>query len=103
MVWLVLIFSGALEAVWAGALNSMGERLRVETLLLFVGAMALSLSGLGVAMRSIPIGTAYAVWVGVGAVVTVAYGILALGDPAGVLRLACIGLIIVGIAGLNFA
>ncbi len=103
MTWLVLILSGALETVWAGALNSLNGRFRPAIAVLLVVSMGLSLAGLAYAMRSIPIGTAYAVWVGVGSVVTVAYGILALGDPAGALRLGCIALIVVGIIGLNFA
>ena len=68
---------------------------------LTVGAMAISLGLLGLALRDLPVGTAYAVWTGVGAVGTAALGIMLFGDPATLPRLACIGLIVAGIAGLK--
>jgi len=68
---------------------------------LAVAIMALSLGLLGLALKSLPVGTAYAVWTGIGTVGTAGLGILLLGEPAGALRLACIGLIVAGIMGLK--
>ncbi len=65
--------------------------------------MALSLALLGLALKSLPVGTAYAVWTGIGAVGTAVLGIYLFNEPATVLRLACIGLIVAGIGGLRFA
>lgn len=78
MSWFILVLSGALEAVWAAALHRAGQSSgwrRVAPALLFVLALAASTGGLALAMQSIPIGTAYAVWVGVGVVLTSAYAI----------------------------
>jgi quaternary ammonium compound-resistance protein SugE len=74
MSWLVLVLSGVLEAVWATALGRSEGFSRLVPSLVFVVAAALSMIGLGYAMRTLPVGTSYAVWVGVGASLTVAYG-----------------------------
>lgn len=103
MSWLILIISGLLETVWAAALHSATERFRIHVAALFLVAASASLVGLAVAMRSIPIGTAYAAWVGIGAVGTVAYGAFALGEPLSALRLLCVGLVVAGVVGLKFA
>ena len=71
--------------------------------LLTIAAMALSLALLGLALRDLPVGTAYAVWTGIGAVGTAALGIYLFSEPATALRLGCIGLIVAGIVGLKFA
>lgn len=76
MPWIILILSGALEAVWAAALHRAAQvsgRRRIAPGVLFLAAVAASTGGLAVAMQSIPTGTAYAVWVGVGVVLTSAY------------------------------
>ena len=73
MAWLVLVVSGVLEAVWATALGKSDGFTRLVPSLVFGVALALSMVGLAVAMRSLPVGTSYAVWVGIGAVLTVAY------------------------------
>lgn len=78
MSWLILILSGALEAVWAAALHRTFQasgRRRVAPALLFLAAVLASMAGLAIAMQAIPTGTAYAVWVGVGVVLTSVYAI----------------------------
>jgi quaternary ammonium compound-resistance protein SugE len=74
MAWLVLVVSGVLEAVWAVALGKSEGFSRLVPSLVFLVGIVLSMGGLAYAMRSLPIGTAYAVWVGVGASLTVAFG-----------------------------
>lgn len=73
MSWIVLIVSGALEAVWANALARSEGFTRLVPVVVFFVAAALSMGGLGYALRDIPVGTGYAVWVAIGAVTTVAY------------------------------
>jgi quaternary ammonium compound-resistance protein SugE len=80
-----------------------GSFTRLFPSLLTAAAMVLSLALLGLALKTLPVGTAYAVWTGVGAVGTAALGIYLFSEPATALRLACIGLIVLGIAGLKFA
>jgi quaternary ammonium compound-resistance protein SugE len=89
------------ETGWAIGLKYTNGFTRLWPSLLTVAAMLVSLGLLGLALRSLPIGTAYAVWTGIGAVGTVVLGVLLFGEPATVLRLACIALIVVGIAGLR--
>lgn len=103
MYWVVLILSGALETVWAAALNSLGEKFRVGIAAIFAVAALLSLGGLTYAMKTIPVGTAYAVWVGVGVVFTVAYGAIALDEPLSLLKILFVAMILGGIVGLKFA
>jgi quaternary ammonium compound-resistance protein SugE len=81
MAWLVLVVSGVLEAVWAVALGKTEGFTRLTPSIVFLVAISASMGGLAYAMRNIPIGTAYAVWVGIGAALTVAYG-MATGDEA---------------------
>ena len=101
--WIILIVSGVFEAVWATALGkSEGFSKPVPTVVFGVG-LVLSMIGLAVAMRDIPTGTAYAVWVGVGAVGTAILGIVLLGEPANPGRLISLGLIVAGIIGLKLA
>ncbi|MEU0842194.1 SMR family transporter [Streptomyces sp. NPDC005962] len=101
MAWILLMLSGLLETVWAAALSASHGFSRLRPTLLFVVAAALSMGGLSYAMRSIPIGTGYAVWVAIGAVGTAAYGMIALGDPASAGRIVCLGLIVSGVVGLK--
>lgn len=79
MAWIVLLVSGVMEAVWATALGKAAGFSRLIPSIVFFVALALSMVGLAFAMRSLPTGTAYAVWVGIGAVLTVAYA-MATGD-----------------------
>ena len=76
MSWFVLVLSGVLEAVWATALGRSEGFSRLAPSLVFAGALVLSMLGLAYAMRELPVGTAYAVWVGIGAVLTVAIAIV---------------------------
>ncbi|MGK3200607.1 DMT family transporter [Amycolatopsis sp. MEPSY49] len=98
MSWLVLILSGILETVWAAALKGFFKPASVVT---FAVALVLSMSGLAYALREIPLGTGYAVWVGIGTIGTALYGLVALGDSASAARLTCLGLIVAGVVGLK--
>lgn len=102
MAWLVLVVSGLLEAVWAAALASSQGLTRLRPSLLFLVAMTVSMVGLGYALREIPVGTGYAVWVGIGAVGTAVYGMVFLGETVSVARLLCLVLIVSGVVGLRF-
>ena len=101
MAWLVLLVSGVLETVWAVALGSSRSFTRPVPTVVFAVALLLSMGGLAYAMRSIPIGTGYAVWVGVGAVGTAVYGMAVLGDAVTTARLGCLLLIVAGVVGLK--
>jgi quaternary ammonium compound-resistance protein SugE len=101
MPWFILIVAGAFEVGWAIGLKYTEGFTRPLPTLLTVLSMVVSLGLLGLALRDLPVGTAYAVWTGVGAVGTAALGIVLFGDPATVGRLGCIGLIVAGIAGLK--
>ena len=101
MSWLVLILSGLLESVWAVALSRSGGFSRPVPSAVFAVALVLSMAGLGYALRTVPVGTGYAVWVGIGAAGTALTGMLFLGEPAGVLRILSLMLIIAGVVGLK--
>ncbi|QSI47131.1 DMT family transporter [Thermobispora bispora] len=101
MAWVVLIVSGMLETAWAVALAESKGLTRPLPTALFVLSLAASMLGLGYALRSIPVGTAYTVWVGIGAVGTAVYGMVVLGEPATAGRLICLALIISGVVGLK--
>ncbi|AQZ69619.1 Quaternary ammonium compound-resistance protein SugE [[Actinomadura] parvosata subsp. kistnae] len=102
MAWIVLVVSGVLESVWAAALSASHGLSRLRPSLLFGAALAASMLGLGYALRTIPVGTGYAVWVGIGAVGTALYGMVFLQEPATAARLVCLALIIGGVVGLKF-
>jgi quaternary ammonium compound-resistance protein SugE len=93
--WLVLIFSGVLEAVWATALGRSEGFTRVAPTVVFVAALGGSMAGLAYAMRGLPIGTAYAVWVGIGAALTAGYAMWAGQEAVSAVRV----LLLVGIVG----
>lgn len=99
--WAVLIVSGFLETLWATALEASHNFHRLWPSLLFLGALACSMAGLSYAVQHIPLGTAYGVWVGIGAVGTAAYGMAVLGDPVTAARLLCLLLIVGGVVGLK--
>ena len=103
MAWMALFVAGLLEVGWAVGLKYTEGFTRlgptVATLLALIGSMAL----LGVALRTLPLGTAYAVWTGIGTVGTALLGIALFREPATALRLVCIGLIVAGIVGLKLA
>jgi quaternary ammonium compound-resistance protein SugE len=101
MAWLVLFLAGLFEIGWAIGLKYTEGFTRLWPSLWTVAAMAISVALLGIAVRQLPIGTAYAVWTGIGAVGTVILGIVLFGDPASAARLICVALIIAGILGLK--
>lgn len=101
--WLVLIIAGFFEVGWAVGLKFTHGFTRFWPSVGTAASMALSLYLLGVALKSLPLGTAYTVWTGVGAIGTVLLGLLFLGEPADIKRLACIGMILAGIVGLRLA
>jgi quaternary ammonium compound-resistance protein SugE len=103
MAWVILVVAGLFEVGWAIGLKYTEGFTRLWPTLGTVLAMTISLWLLGVAMRSLPVGTAYSIWVGVGAVGTVALGIVLLGEPANAARLISVALIIAGIVGLKLA
>lgn len=103
MSWMILVLAGLFEVGWAVGLKYTEGFTRLWPTLGTVAAMAISLWLLGVAMKSLPLGTAYAVWVGVGAVGTAILGIVLLGEPANPGRLISLGLILAGIIGLKLA
>jgi quaternary ammonium compound-resistance protein SugE len=101
MAWAILFVAGLLEVGWAIGLKYTEGFSRLVPSVLTLAAMAGSILLLGLALKTLPIGTAYAVWTGIGAVGTAILGIVLFGDPATVARLACIGLIVSGIVGLK--
>jgi quaternary ammonium compound-resistance protein SugE len=101
MAWLLLLIAGLLEVGWAVGLKYTEGFTRLVPSVLTLVSMAASVGMLGLALKTLPIGTAYAVWTGIGAVGTAILGIALFGDPAGIARIACIGLIIAGIVGLK--
>ena len=101
MAWVILFVAGLLEVGWAVCLKSARGFTAFWPTVGFAASLLGSLYLLGVALKSLPLGTAYTVWTGVGAVGTVACGVLLLGEPADARRLACIGLILAGIVGLK--
>jgi quaternary ammonium compound-resistance protein SugE len=103
MSWLVLVLAGLFEIGWAIGLKYTDGFTRLWPTVGTVASMAISLGLLGMAMKSLPVGTAYAVWVGVGAVGTAILGIVLLGEPANAGRMASLALIVAGIVGLKLA
>ena len=95
MSWIVLIVSGVLEAVWATALGKSDGLTKLWPSVVFVGALLVSMGGLALAMRDIPTGTAYAVWVGIGAALTVLYAMVFGAEPASLAKV----LLILGLVG----
>jgi len=101
VTWTLLVVAGLFEVGWAIGLKYTEGFTRWGPSLATLAAMTVSVGLLALAMRSLPVGTAYAVWTGIGAVGTVALGIVLFHEPANAGRLACIGLIVAGIAGLK--
>lgn len=101
MSWVILSIAGLFETAWAIGLKYSEGFSRLWPSVATVIAMAISLTLLGIAMKQLPVGTAYPVWTGIGAIGTVVLGIILFNDPATVGRLLCVGLIIAGIVGLK--
>ena len=101
MSWLVLVLSGVLEAVWATALGKSEGFSRLAPSVVFLVALGFSMTGLAYAMRELPVGTSYAVWVGIGAVLTVAYAMAFDGEAISVLKILFLAAIVGGVLGLK--
>jgi quaternary ammonium compound-resistance protein SugE len=101
MAWLLLFIAGLLEIGWAVGLKYTEGFTRLVPSVLTLISMTASVGMLALALKELPMGTAYAVWTGIGAVGTAALGMYLFGDPATVARITCIGLIVAGIAGLK--
>jgi len=101
MAWVALLIAGLLEVGWAIGLKYTEGFTKLGPSTWTIAAMVASVVLLGWAMKSLPVGTAYAVWTGIGAAGTVILGIVLFGEPATLVRLACVGLIVAGIVGLK--
>jgi len=101
MAWIILLLAGLTEVGWAVGLKYTEGFTRLVPSVLTIACMAVSLGLLGLALKTLPIGTAYAVWTGIGTVGTAILGIYLFGESTAALRLACIGLIIAGVVGLK--
>ena len=101
MKWFILIVAGLFEIGWAVGLKYTDGFTRLVPSVLTVAAIVVSLGLLGVALKSLPIGTAYAIWVGVGAAGTAIAGMLLFGESASAAKFMCLGLIVAGIVGLK--
>ncbi|MFG2046303.1 DMT family transporter [Micromonospora sp. NPDC048935] len=101
MAWLVLVLSGLLETAWAVALDRSAGFSRLGPSVVFAVTLTLSMAGLAYALRDIPVGTGYAVWVGIGAVGTALVGMLALGESTSLPRILCLLLVVAGVVGLK--
>ena len=103
MSWIILFIAGLLEVVWAIGLKYTHGFTRLTPSVITVTAMIVSIVLLSWAMRSLPVGTAYAVWTGIGAVWAAITGILLLGESASLARIASLALIVAGIVGLKLS
>jgi quaternary ammonium compound-resistance protein SugE len=101
MAWLILVVSGVLEAIWATALSKSEGFTRLAPSVTFGVALVLSMAGLAVAMRSLPPGTSYAVWVGIGAVLTVGYAMLTGAETTSVLKVFLMLGVVACVTGLK--
>jgi len=101
MAWIVLVVSGVLEAVWATALGKSEGFTRLGPSVVFAVTVVASMAGLAYAMRTLPVGTSYAVWVGIGATLTVGYAMLTGGESATVVKLLLIAGIVACVVGLK--
>ncbi|AEB43532.1 MULTISPECIES: DMT family transporter [Micromonospora] len=101
MAWIVLVLSGLLETAWAIALDRSAGFTRPLPSAIFAVTLVLSMGGLAYALREIPVGTGYAVWVGIGATGTALVGMLALGESTSLPRILCLLLVVAGVVGLK--
>lgn len=101
MPWICLVFAGLLEVVWAVGLKYTEGFTRLWPSMITASAMVASIVLLGMAVKTLPIGTAYAIWTGIGVVGAVILGIVLFGDSASPLRLACVALVVLGMVGLK--
>jgi quaternary ammonium compound-resistance protein SugE len=101
--WFFLICGGIFEIIWAVSLKYLDGFNKITPIIVMLSGMIFSFYFLTLSYKSIPIGTAYAVWTGIGATGVAIYGMLALGEPVNLIRILCLILIIVGIVGLKFS
>jgi quaternary ammonium compound-resistance protein SugE len=101
LAWIVLVIAGVLEAVWATALGKSDGLTKLTPTVIFIVALVASMIGLAYAMRTLPTGTSYAVWVGIGAVLTVSYAMLTGMESVSFLKIALLLVIVAGIVGLK--
>jgi quaternary ammonium compound-resistance protein SugE len=101
MSWILLVLAGLFEIAWAVGLKYTEGFTRLWPSVGTLAAIVVSLALLGVAVKSLPVGTAYAIWTGIGAVGTVLLGIMLFGESASFVRLACVGLVLLGLIGLK--
>jgi len=103
MAGVLLVLAGAIEVGWAVGLKYTAGFTRIGPSIFTVASMVLSLGLLGVALKTIPLGTAYAVWTGIGTVGALIVGMMLFGESVSLVRMACVGLIVAGIAGLKIS
>jgi quaternary ammonium compound-resistance protein SugE len=103
MSWILLLLASLFEIAWAIGLKYTEGFTRLWPSVITIACLLASVSLLGLATRTLPIGTAYAVWTGIGAAGTVLCGVLLLGDPASLTRFICVALILAGVVGLKLA
>lgn len=103
MNWILLLIAGLFEIGWVYALKQSDNFANLKFAFLAVLLLAVSMACLSLSLRTIPVGTAYAIWTGIGAVGAATLGIFAFGDPATAMRLVCIALIVIGVVGLKLA
>ncbi|MDB5553637.1 MAG: sugE [Rhizobium sp.] len=103
MNWILLLIAGLFEIGWVYALKQSDNFANLKFAFLAVLLLAISMACLSLSLRTIPVGTAYAIWTGIGAVGAATLGIMAFGDPATAMRLICIALIVIGVVGLKLA
>ncbi|GAB3132836.1 multidrug efflux SMR transporter [Tsukamurella serpentis] len=103
MAWIVLVVSGILEAVWATALGRSAGFTKLAPSMVFLVALVASMAGLAYAMRELPVGTSYAIWVGIGATLTVVYAMATGQESASLVKILCILAIVGGVIGLKLA
>lgn len=101
MAWIILLFAGLSEVGWAVGLKYTEGFTRLVPSVLTISCMIVSILLLGLALKTLPLGTAYAIWTGIGTVGTAILGIYLFGESASAIRLACIALIVSGIVGLK--
>jgi quaternary ammonium compound-resistance protein SugE len=101
--WILLLIAGGFEIGWVYALKQSDNFANLKFAFLAVLLLAISMACLSLSLRTIPVGTAYAIWTGIGAVGAATLGIMAFGDPATAMRLTCIALIVIGVVGLKLA
>jgi quaternary ammonium compound-resistance protein SugE len=101
MAWLILVVSGVLEAVWATALSKSEGLSRLVPSLIFLVTLALSMAGLAVAMRSLPAGTSYAIWVAIGAMLTVGYAMISGAESASLIKAVLMAGVVSCVVGLK--